>query len=213
MRTASSLGVNQWNAKMMVGKSVSKDILTYVNGVNLSKDFLKVSNALKLKPTKMSNRVGDVEKTVNLLKETLTSVEKENMILKTRIDNLQSNTMKLEDRLDEIGDFVAHTVEFGPYTKEEKDALRRKYNIKEFSEEEKQLKHDFNEIAMKLQKEKGYLDEKDWKELKRRFKAKYRKREKAKQGTKEKGKISSERGLNYKDACRNYSTLGSRLCV
>lgn len=72
-----------------------------------------------------------------MLKETLTTLEKENMVLKTRIDNLQSNTMNLEDRLNEIGDFAAHTVEFGPYTDEEKEALRRKYNIREFSKEDK----------------------------------------------------------------------------
>jgi len=30
--------------------------------------------------------------------------------------------MNLEDRLNEISDFAAHTVEFGSYTKEEKEA-------------------------------------------------------------------------------------------
>jgi len=121
-----------------------------------------------------------MEKTVDLLKATLTTLEKENMVLKTRIDNLQSNTRKLEDRLNEIGDFAAHIVEFGRYTEEEKAALRRKYKIKEFSEEEKQLMHDYDEIAMELQKEKGHLDERDMVELKRRFKARLKKREKTK---------------------------------
>jgi len=115
------------------------------------------------------------------LEEALTSLEKENMLLKTRIDSLQNNMMNLEDRLNEIGDFAAHTVEFGNYTKEEKEALRRKYNIKDFSEQEKQLTHDYGEIAKELQKEKGYLDEKDWEELKRRFAARFKKRAKAKE--------------------------------
>jgi len=71
MRTAASLGVNQWNARMMVGKAVSKDILTYVNGVNLAKDFLKVSNVLRLKGAKANGRVTDIEETVDLVSECL----------------------------------------------------------------------------------------------------------------------------------------------
>lgn len=40
--------------------------------------------------------------------------------------------------------------------------------------------HEYNEIAMELQKEKGYLDEKDMVELKKRFKARLKKRGKTK---------------------------------
>lgn len=180
LRSCAELGLNQWSAKALTGKSISKDMATYLEGLNLKKGFLKLHSVPKLKPTKVSNRVGDVEKTVDMLKETLTTLEKENMVLKTRIDNLQSNTMNLEDRLNEIGDFAAHTVEFGPYTDEEKEALRRKCNIREFSKEDKQLMHECNEIAMELQKEKGYLDEKDMVELKKRFKARLKKRGKTK---------------------------------
>lgn len=71
MRTASSLGVNQWNAKMMVGKSVSKDILTYVNGVNLAKDFLKVSRVLKLRPEKSNGRVDTAMEALDLVLKVL----------------------------------------------------------------------------------------------------------------------------------------------
>lgn len=180
LRSCAELGINQWSAKALTGKSISKDMATYLEGLDLKKDFLKLHSVLKLKHTKESNRVGDVEKTVDMLKETLTTLEKENMVLKTRIDNLQSNTMNLEDRLNDIGDFVAHKVEFGPYTEAEKEAVRRKFNIREFPEEKRQLMHDYNEIAMDLQKAKGYLDEKDMVELKKRFKARLKKREKAK---------------------------------
>ena len=87
------------------------------------------------------------------------------MLFKTRIANLQSNIMNLSKRLNKIGDFAAHTVEFGNFTREEKNDLRMKYNIKELSEEDKQLMHDYNEIALELQKDKGSLYEKDWNEL------------------------------------------------
>ena len=71
MRTAASLGINQWNARMMIGKAVSKDILTYVNGVNLAKDFLKVSNVLKLKAVQANGRIGSMEEMVQLLARAL----------------------------------------------------------------------------------------------------------------------------------------------
>ena len=71
MRTASSLGVNQWNARMLIGKSVSKDILTYVNGVNLAKDFLKVSNTLRLKPTKTNGRISNLQEAMDMVLKVL----------------------------------------------------------------------------------------------------------------------------------------------
>ena len=64
---------------------------------------------------------------------------------------------------------------------EEKEALRKRYNIREFSKEEKKRIQDFMEIEMELQKEKGYLDQKDEKELKRRFAARLKKRQMAKE--------------------------------
>lgn len=188
IRTASSLGINQWNARMMIGKSVSKDILTYVNGVNLSKDFSKVSEVLKLKPAKGGNRVGDVEKTVNLLKETLTTLEKENAILKTRIDNLQDSAVKLEDSLNDVRGYMASHVEFSNYTEEEKEAIRRRYNLREYTDEEKQQMYDLTELVKEIQGEKGYMTKEDDEELKRRFAERLRKREKAKQRTKRREK-------------------------
>lgn len=174
MTTGVELGCNHWAIKMLIGKSVNRSDLTYISQARLSETFLKIANVLRIEESETIAKIPALE-------NALTSLEKENMLLKTRIDNLQSNTMNLEDRLNEIGDFAAHTVEFGSYTKEEKDALRRKYNIKEFSEERKQLMHDYNEIAMELQKEKGYLDEKDNKELKRRFATRLKKRQMAKE--------------------------------
>ena len=50
LRTASELGLNQWSAKLLVGKSVSADIMTYISGVQLRNDFVKLSNVLRLFP-------------------------------------------------------------------------------------------------------------------------------------------------------------------
>jgi len=67
LRTCAELGINQWNAKMMCGKSVSKDIETYINGVELKNDFLKVSNVLRLRPKETSNQQ-NIKKDIDLLK-------------------------------------------------------------------------------------------------------------------------------------------------
>jgi site-specific recombinase XerD len=55
LRTCAELGVNAWNAKIMCGKSVSVDIATYINGVQLKNDFIKVSNVLRLFPKPVAN--------------------------------------------------------------------------------------------------------------------------------------------------------------
>jgi hypothetical protein len=39
----------------MCGKSVSVDIATYINGVQLKNDFIKVSNMLRLLPKPVAN--------------------------------------------------------------------------------------------------------------------------------------------------------------
>lgn len=99
LRTCAELGVNSWNAKMLCGKSVSPDIATYINGVQLKDDFEKINKVLRLFPEttpQASDRIKQLE-------EALTALEKENKILRTRIENLQNQlqktTMEFEDRL------------------------------------------------------------------------------------------------------------------
>lgn len=67
MRKCAELGINQWNAKMLCGKAVSKDILTYVNGVNLAKDFLKVSRVLRLRQAQGNGRISTIQQAVDLI--------------------------------------------------------------------------------------------------------------------------------------------------
>lgn len=92
LRTCAELGVNQWNAKMMCGKSVSADIETYINGVQLKQDFEKVSKVLRLFPEATTHETED-------LRDALRHVEDENRILKTRVDELQK---QLEENTDSI---------------------------------------------------------------------------------------------------------------
>lgn len=95
LRTCAELGVNQWSAKMMVGKSVPQDIATYINGVSLKKDALKVSNVLRMKTQ------APIEDTLNL-RNALRHVEKENTILKTRIDEIQKDLAKIKETVKQL---------------------------------------------------------------------------------------------------------------
>lgn len=118
---------------------------------------------------------------IEQLESALGQLEKENMTFRTRIDNLHTTTMNLESRLKEYGDLLANWVEFGSFDEEEKEAMRRTWNIREFSQEEKQWYHEVMTVMMDMQKEKGYLDEKDMKEVKRRLKPLLEKHEKRKE--------------------------------
>lgn len=85
LRTATELGINAWSAKMMVGKAVSADIATYISGVTLNGDFLKLPSVLKLKGTASAN--GKVKQ----LEATILALEKENATLRQRVEILQKN--------------------------------------------------------------------------------------------------------------------------
>jgi site-specific recombinase XerD len=94
LRTSVEVGVNSWSAKMMVGKAVPVDIATYISGVSLKEDYLKLTNILKLKGSNGNN--GKVTK----LEEVMNYLEKENSILKTRVDLLQKNSTEQQEHLE-----------------------------------------------------------------------------------------------------------------
>lgn len=89
LRTCAELGINQWNAKMLCGKSVSPDIATYVNGVQLKQDFSKINKVLRLFPEVTNAKTED-------LKQAIIALEKENKTLKTRIEVLQQRLEEVE---------------------------------------------------------------------------------------------------------------------
>lgn len=67
MRTCAENGVTSWNAKLMVGKSVDKSVGTYINGVRLKKDALKVMNVLRMEPAKTNGRILKITEAVDLV--------------------------------------------------------------------------------------------------------------------------------------------------
>jgi len=121
--TAINLGLQTEVIKILSFKAVNPSFLTYfLDRDDLRDSWKRVVDVLSL-DSMADGRVTRVEEELQRMKEALTSVEKENVTLKARIDNLQSNTVNLEDRLDKIGDFAAHTVEYGSYTEGERETL------------------------------------------------------------------------------------------
>ena len=92
LRTCAELGINQWNAKMFCGKAVSKDIATYVNGVQLKDDFVKVSKVLRLFPETTLHNANKMKQ----LEDTILQQEKEIISLKTRLEVMQSRLKEVE---------------------------------------------------------------------------------------------------------------------
>jgi hypothetical protein len=97
LRTCAELGINTWNAKIMVGKSIPADIMTYINGVQLKDDFLRVANVLELFP----KIIPEAEDKIRDLEMALKHVEKENRIAKTRIDYLQKDIEEMDGKINE----------------------------------------------------------------------------------------------------------------
>lgn len=99
LRTCAELGITSWNAQMMCGKAVDKSIATYINGVQLKNDAIKVYNVLKMEITNDNDNVVRLETTLNEL-------EKENMVFKTRIDLLQKNSQKQEQEIEKMKESI-----------------------------------------------------------------------------------------------------------
>lgn len=59
LRKAVELGLNQWSAKMMVGKAVDKSIMAYIQGTDLSKDAKKMANVLRMEQTPQTTATTD----------------------------------------------------------------------------------------------------------------------------------------------------------
>ncbi len=169
-----SLGINTDILKMLTGKRVKADMSPYYEGVSLHEQWRKINNNLVLTGGMTNGRFGAVEQELGELKEALTGLEKENMTLKVRVNNLQSNTMELEGRLDDYGELLANWVEMGHFTEEEKTAIRMKWNIREWTEEEREQMRAFLALANEMKNEKGEVNDE---EFRRRFKAILQKKE------------------------------------
>jgi integrase len=96
LRTATELGVSPWSAKLMCGKSVPASDDAYIHNVELTNDFQKISEVLRLFPKTTPQATEQLKS----LETAVTQLETENMAFKTRIDLLQKDFQKLKESLD-----------------------------------------------------------------------------------------------------------------
>lgn len=136
-----NVGVDPDILKLMVGKSVSKAMLTYMTGINVRKAFMKLQESTHINGAVLSKKKEEafevLKKDMKKTKEAMFGLEKENSTLKTRIDLLQTNTTELNDVVKTLTKYVLEEL------KAELPAKLRQttgFEIKA-SETEKKLRH------------------------------------------------------------------------
>jgi hypothetical protein len=172
--TAKNLGVDPDIIKLMVGKSVERSMLPYLNGIDVRSAFMRLQTVLGI--TSLAESSEDVTKNlkeqVEKLKDSVRQVEVENLSYRTRVESLQMSISELASEVETIRGLVSEQVEFGNFKKEEKEALRQKYNLREYTPEERQRGLEFRAWLKELSDKEGCLDEEGAEELRKRIKAK-----------------------------------------
>jgi len=101
LSTAKNLSIDPDIIKIMTGKAVKKDILTYMTDINIVDAFKKLQkvtsiNGILIKP-EAGEKIAKLEQAINQL-------EIENSTSKTRIDLLQKTTQKQQNKTSQIAE-------------------------------------------------------------------------------------------------------------
>jgi len=101
---AKNLGIDPDIIKLMVGKSVKKDILTYMTGIDVKTAFNKLQEVLGIRAfTEESEDIVKImEGKIKGLENAMIQLENENQIFKTRTDLLQKEVKNLQDDVKEL---------------------------------------------------------------------------------------------------------------
>jgi len=100
LRRGSELGIPSWNLKLLVGKSVPYSDETYLAGINLKEDFLKLHNDLSLRKTTVNNRIANIEEMVDLIAKALAKLIMQNV-------QYMSTKLEPEEPIDIIKNFLS----------------------------------------------------------------------------------------------------------
>lgn len=102
---AKNLGIDPDIIKLMVGKSVKKDILTYMTGIDVKTAFNKLQEVLGIRAfTEESESVVEaMESKLEVLDNAMSQLEQENLNFKTRIDLLQKSQKDNVNQIAELG--------------------------------------------------------------------------------------------------------------
>lgn len=101
---AKNLGIDPDIIKLMVGKSVKKDMLTYMTGIDVKTAFNKLQEIVGIRAfTEESENIVDaMEANIKGLENAMNQLEKENLNFKTRIDLLQKNQKENTERVGDL---------------------------------------------------------------------------------------------------------------
>jgi len=96
---AKNLGVDPDIIKLMVGKSVKKDILTYMTGIDVKTAFNKLQEVLGIRAftEESEDTVKTMEGKIKGLENAMIQLEQENQNSKVRIDLLQKEVKNLQE--------------------------------------------------------------------------------------------------------------------
>lgn len=104
------MGIDVNIAKLMCGKSVRKDMLTYLSGVELTQAFSKVSSLLALRQVGPKNH-----ERIDRLEEAIQQLQKENVGYRTRLEVMTKKVAELEEQVKEATDEICElSGKYGP---------------------------------------------------------------------------------------------------
>ena len=100
---AKNLGIDPDIIRLMVGKSVKKDMLTYMTGIDVRSAFNKLQEVLGIRAftEESEDIVKTMEGKINGLEKAMIQLEQENMNFKTRIDLMQKSQ---KDNVEQIAE-------------------------------------------------------------------------------------------------------------
>ena len=110
LSTCANMGIDVNIAKLMCGKSVRKDMLTYLSGVELTQAFSKVSSLLALRQVGPKNH-----ERIDRLEEAIQQLQKENVGYRTRLEVITKKVTELEEQVKEATDEICElSGKYGP---------------------------------------------------------------------------------------------------
>ncbi len=116
MSALTNAQTNDWHVKRMVGKKLPQDIMTYLEGIDLSKDFMRAQEAFTFLGLAPSNHVvvgqlaqayDDLEEKVGGMEEIIKALTKENVELREKLrESNEEVTSELEEAKERLAESV-----------------------------------------------------------------------------------------------------------
>jgi integrase len=165
-------------AKIICAKSVSASDMTYEElEEQAEKVFQLAYRNIALNGTLMRSQKQDQEERIKKLENAIVDLSKKCQNSDTISETLTKRMIALEEELENVSGFIATNLEFDEeLTDQEKQALRKKFGIREFTEKERELLQAYRNITKEFCDEEGNLTPVNAKEIDKKFQAYLKKR-------------------------------------